>query len=40
MSKLFIAEFNCETQEEIIREMTDEEYSQHLIDLELLAIKD
>lgn len=30
--KPFICEFNAETQEEIMREMNDEEYAQHLKD--------
>lgn len=29
-----IATINCETKETIIREMTDEEYNQYLLDLE------
>jgi len=31
MTKPLIAVFNCETQEEIIREMNDEEYAEYLI---------
>lgn len=34
MSKPIVTEFNAETQETISREMTDEEYSQYLIDKE------
>ena len=34
MIKPLIGIFNCATQEEITREMTDEEYAQYLIDLE------
>jgi hypothetical protein len=30
--KPLIAEINCKTNEEYIREMNDEEYAQHLID--------
>ena len=33
MTKPLIAIFNCETQEETIREMNDVEYAQHLIDI-------
>lgn len=29
-----IAEIDCLTGEQIVREMTDEEYTQHLIDVE------
>jgi len=34
MTKPLIGIFDCATQEETIREMTDEEYAQHLTDLE------
>lgn len=34
MNRPNIKFFNVETQEEIIREMNDEEYAQHLIDKE------
>ena len=34
MSRPLVGEFNCETQEQIIREMNDEEYAQYLIDQE------
>jgi hypothetical protein len=33
MTKPNVQEFNVTTQEEIIREMTDSEYAQHLIDI-------
>ena len=36
MTKPLIAIFNCETQEEIIREMNDVEYAQYLIDTEVV----
>jgi hypothetical protein len=32
MTKPNVGIFNCQTQEEIIREMNDDEYAQHLID--------
>lgn len=34
MTRPLIVEFNLETQKEITREMNDEEYAQHLLDLE------
>lgn len=34
MSKPLVHEYNCETKEETIREMNDEEYAQFLIDQE------
>lgn len=34
MSKPMVCEFNVATQEEIYREMTDEEYAQFLLDKE------
>lgn len=34
-----VSEVNCETGVEIQREMTDEEYAQHLADKESYAIK-
>jgi hypothetical protein len=34
MSNPIVTEFNVETQETISREMTDEEYSQYLVDKE------
>lgn len=35
MTRPTILEFNAETQEEVIRELNDEEYAQHLIDVEI-----
>lgn len=32
MNKPIVNEFNVETQEEIVREMNDEEYAQYLIE--------
>ena len=37
MTKPLIAIFNCETQEETIREMNDVEYAQYLIDTEVIS---
>lgn len=34
MSRPLVGEFNCETQEQTVREMNDEEYAQYLIDQE------
>jgi hypothetical protein len=34
MTKPTIYEINVETKEEIFREMTDEEYTQHLVDMQ------
>jgi hypothetical protein len=34
MTKPFVHLFNCETKEEVIREMTDEEYAEYLITAE------
>lgn len=32
MSRPMVLEYNVETKEEVVREMTDAEYEQHLID--------
>jgi hypothetical protein len=34
MTRPLVGIFNCETQEQIVREMNDEEYAQYLIDVE------
>jgi hypothetical protein len=34
MTRPLVGIFNVETQEQIVREMNDEEYAQHLIDVE------
>jgi len=34
MTRPNVVIINCQTQEEIVREMNDEEYAQHLLDLE------
>lgn len=39
MEKPLISIFNAETQEQITREMNDEEYAQHLIDVEKWEIE-
>lgn len=38
-NKPMVSEINCETGEEIQREMTDEEYAQHLADKDAYAIQ-
>ena len=37
MTKPLIGIFNCETQEETIREMNDVEYAQYLIDTKVVS---
>jgi|LakMenEpi03Aug12_release.lakeMendotaPanAssembly.Ray.scaffolds.fasta_scaffold1914464_2 hypothetical protein len=34
MTRPNVVIINCQTQEEIVREMNDEEYAQYLLDLE------